>query len=192
MTPKLASRRMITQCIYGAFEPQQIIIELIARWRPRALPRPALPRSSSSTPLARRRSWARWTRLDHRDRPGPRLVARHAGTTARRADRAAHHGAPVHASTRSGPTRCMPSEYVKRQFHVSFQDDPVAVACAPHHRRARRSCGATTTRTPRARSAAARRSSRSSSQGVPADERAAMLGGTLGGLLGMTRETVRA
>ena len=23
----------------------------------------------------------------------------------------------------------MPSEYVRRQFHVSFQDDPVAVAC---------------------------------------------------------------
>ena len=23
----------------------------------------------------------------------------------------------------------MPSEYVQRQFHVSFQDDPVAVAC---------------------------------------------------------------
>ncbi len=27
------------------------------------------------------------------------------------------------------PYPLMPSEYVKRQFHVSFQDDPVAVAC---------------------------------------------------------------
>jgi hypothetical protein len=27
------------------------------------------------------------------------------------------------------PYPLMPSDYVKRQFHVSFQDDPVAVAC---------------------------------------------------------------
>ena len=27
------------------------------------------------------------------------------------------------------PYPLMPSEYVQRQFHVSFQDDPVAVAC---------------------------------------------------------------
>ena len=27
------------------------------------------------------------------------------------------------------PYPLMPSEYVRRQFHVSFQDDPVAVAC---------------------------------------------------------------
>ena len=51
-------------------------------------------------------------------------------------------------------------------------------------RASRPSCGATTTRTPRARSAAAGSSSPSSSSGVPADERDAMLGGTLGGLLG--------
>ncbi len=27
------------------------------------------------------------------------------------------------------PYPLMPSDYVRRQFHVSFQDDPVAVAC---------------------------------------------------------------
>ena len=81
------------------------------------------------------------------------------------------------------PYPLTPSEYVKRQFHVSFQDDPVAVACRhitglssivwgndyPH----------------------AEGTFRGSRQimdelfvGVPADERDAMLGGTLGGLLG--------
>ena len=53
------------------------------------------------------------------------------------------------------PYPLMPSEYVQRQFHVSFQDDPVAVACRHITGRVDASCGATTTRTPKGRSAAA-------------------------------------
>jgi predicted TIM-barrel fold metal-dependent hydrolase len=77
----------------------------------------------------------------------------------------------------------MPSEYVQRQFHVQFQDDPVAVACRnitgvsslvwgndyPHaegtFRGSRELIGKLFA-------------------GVPADERAAILGGTLADLLG--------
>jgi len=83
------------------------------------------------------------------------------------------------------PYPLMPSEYVKRQFHVQFQDDPVAIACRhitgvssimwgndyPH----------------------AEGTFRGSQEliaglfaGVPDDERAAMLGGTLAGVLGFT------
>lgn len=81
------------------------------------------------------------------------------------------------------PYPLMPSEYVKRQFHVSFQDDPVAIACRhitgvssivwgndyPH---AEGTFG-------RSRELLAREMA-----GVPDDERAAIVGGTLAGLLG--------
>jgi hypothetical protein len=70
------------------------------------------------------------------------------------------------------PYPLMPSEYVQRQFHVSFQDDPVAVACR-HITGCRRSCGATTTPTPRARSAAAASCWPAQMAGVPDDERKA-------------------
>ena len=83
------------------------------------------------------------------------------------------------------PYPLMPSEYVRRQFHVSFQDDPVAVACRhitglstivwgndyPHAEGTFRGSKELMTRL---------------FAGVPDDERAAMVGGTLGGLLGYT------
>ena len=76
-----------------------------------------------------------------------------------------------------------PSEYVKRQFHVSFQDDPVAIACRhisgvssivwgndyPHAEGTFRG---------------SRELIASQFADVPAPERAALIGGTLGGLLG--------
>ena len=81
------------------------------------------------------------------------------------------------------PYPLMPSEYVQRQFHVSFQDDPVAVACRhitglssivwgndyPHAEGTFRGSKELIDRLFR---------------DVPADEKAAMIGGTLGGLLG--------
>ena len=79
----------------------------------------------------------------------------------------------------------MPSEYVQRQFHISFQDDPVAVACRhitgvssivwgndyPHAEGTFRGSRELIDRL---------------FQGVPADEKAAMIGGTLGDLLGFS------
>jgi hypothetical protein len=77
----------------------------------------------------------------------------------------------------------MPSEYIKRQFHVSFQDDPVAVACRhitglstivwgndyPHAEGTFRG----------SRELLARQLG-----DLPDDERKALVGGTLGDLLG--------
>jgi predicted TIM-barrel fold metal-dependent hydrolase len=77
----------------------------------------------------------------------------------------------------------MPSEYVKRQFHVSFQDDPVAVAC-------RHITGVSSivwgNDYPHAEGTfgGSRELIERQFAGVPADERAAMLGGTLRRLLG--------
>jgi predicted TIM-barrel fold metal-dependent hydrolase len=77
----------------------------------------------------------------------------------------------------------MPSEYVKRQFHVQFQDDPVALAC-------RHITGVSTivwgNDYPHAEGTfrGSRELIATQFAGVPAEERAAILGGTLGGLLG--------
>ncbi|HEX4777513.1 MAG TPA: amidohydrolase, partial [Acidimicrobiia bacterium] len=81
------------------------------------------------------------------------------------------------------PYPLKPSEYVARQFHVSFQDDPVAVAC-------RHLTGVSSivwgNDYPHAEGTF--RGSRELIDGlfvgVPADERAAMIGGTLARLLG--------
>ena len=81
------------------------------------------------------------------------------------------------------PYPLMPSDYVKRQFHVSFQDDPVALACRhitgvssivwgndyPHAEGTFRGSQELIAR---------------EFAGVPDDERAAILGGTLAGVLG--------
>ena len=81
------------------------------------------------------------------------------------------------------PYPLMPSEYVRRQFHVSFQDDPVAVAC-------RHITGLSTivwgNDYPHAEGTfrGSRELMAKLFAGVPADERAAMVGGTLAGLLG--------
>src|SRR3546814_15333210 len=81
------------------------------------------------------------------------------------------------------PYPLKPSEYVKRQFHVQFQDDPVAIAC-------RHITGISTLVWGNDYPHAAR-TFRSSQQlneaqfaGVPDDERRALLGGPLPGVLG--------
>jgi hypothetical protein len=89
------------------------------------------------------------------------------------------------------PYPLMPSEYVRRQFHVSFQDDPVAVAC-------RHITGLSTivwgNDYPHAEGTF--RGSRELMDklfaDVPADERAAMVGGTLGDLLGLDARVATA
>jgi hypothetical protein len=81
------------------------------------------------------------------------------------------------------PYPLKPSEYVQRQFHVQFQDDPVAIAC-------RHITGVSTlvwgNDYPHAEGTfrGSRELNEKQFAGVPADERAAILGGTLGSLLG--------
>jgi predicted TIM-barrel fold metal-dependent hydrolase len=81
------------------------------------------------------------------------------------------------------PYPLRPSEYVRRQFHVSFSDDPIAVAC-------RHLTGVSTlvwgSDYPHAEGTfrGSRELIAKQFAGVPADERGAILGGTLAGLLG--------
>jgi predicted TIM-barrel fold metal-dependent hydrolase len=84
------------------------------------------------------------------------------------------------------PYPLTPSEYVRRQFHISFQDDPIAVA-------ARHITGLTTivwgNDYPHAEGTFRHSRQLISEQfaGVPEGERRAILGGTLGGILGFER-----
>jgi predicted TIM-barrel fold metal-dependent hydrolase len=82
------------------------------------------------------------------------------------------------------PYPLMPSEYVKRQVHVSFQEDPVAIAC-------RHVTGVSTlvwgADYPHAEGTFMRSHEAIEQQfrGVDAEDRKAIVGGTLGGLLGV-------
>ena len=82
------------------------------------------------------------------------------------------------------PYPLMPSEYVQRQIHVSFQEDPVAIAC-------RHVTGVSTlvwgADYPHAEGTFlhTREAIDYQFRDVDPDERRAILGGTLGGLLGV-------
>jgi predicted TIM-barrel fold metal-dependent hydrolase len=182
VTGKSASKRMIGQSIYAAFPPAQVICELIGGGVPERYPHLhfALIEFNAHwlaslvggmdkcwiTGIGQDPDWwiGFWddTRPEH-DQPNM---------------------AQLFKLNEKWPYPLMPSEYVRRQFHVQFQDDPVAVACRhitgvssivwgndyPH----------------------AEGTWRGSQEliaklfaGVPDDERKAMLGGTLGGLLGL-------
>ncbi|MGZ4681211.1 MAG: amidohydrolase family protein [Acidimicrobiales bacterium] len=86
------------------------------------------------------------------------------------------------------PYPLMPSEYVERQIHVSFQEDPVAIAC-------RNITGISTlvwgADYPHAEGTFMHSHEAIEHQfaGVPPEERKAIVGGTLGGLLGVKAPT---
>ncbi|MEI7999880.1 MAG: amidohydrolase family protein [Actinomycetes bacterium] len=186
MTPKLASRRMVTQCIYGAFEPQKVIIDLIAGGVPERFPDlhffliefnamwlgglVGAMDKAWTTGIGQDRDW--WLGVwDDALAPAEQRMAR------------------LFTINEQWPYPLLPSEYVKRQFHVSFQDDPVAVA-------ARHVTGLSTivwgADYPHAEGTFRGTQALIAQQfaGVPADERAAMLGGTLAGLMGFAPATV--
>ena len=89
------------------------------------------------------------------------------------------------------PYPLTPSEYVRRQFHVSFQDDPVAVAC-------RHVTGLSTivwgNDYPHAEGTfrGSRELIATQLGDLPAAERAALVGGTLGDLLGYSTPVLAA
>jgi predicted TIM-barrel fold metal-dependent hydrolase len=184
MTEKAAARRMITQAVMSPIVPQRLICQLIGGGVAERHPRlhfsliefnaywlASLVGSMDKcwiTGIGQDPDWwiGVWddTRPDH-DQPG---MAR------------------LFALNEKWPYPLMPSEYVKRQFHVSFQDDPVAVACRhitglssilwgndyPH---AEGTFG-------RSRELLTRLM-----DGVPGDQRRAIVGGTLADLLGFER-----
>jgi predicted TIM-barrel fold metal-dependent hydrolase len=181
MTPKRASRRMMTQCVYNTINPQQIIIELVGGGVPERYPdlHFALIEFNAhwfaSLVGAMEKSWVTgigqdadwWIGYWDDDRPAhdqPRMGR-------------------IFDLNEKWPYPLRPSEYVRRQIHVQFQDDPVAVAT-------RHLTGVSTlvwgSDYPHAEGTFRGSQELIAKQfaGVPADERAAMLGGTLGRVLG--------
>lgn len=183
MTEKAAAKRMITQAVYQPLVPQQVICQLIGGGVPERYPGlhfaliefnahwlSSLVGSMDKcwiTGIGQDADWWLGVWDDTRpadDQPGMAQLFR---------------------LNEKWPYPLMPSEYVQRQFHVSFQDDPVAVAC-------RHLTGLSTivwgNDYPHAEG-----TFRGSQEllatlmaGVPDDERKAMVGGTLGGLLGLS------
>jgi predicted TIM-barrel fold metal-dependent hydrolase len=181
MDSRLASKRMMTQCVYNTINPQQIIIELIGGGVPERYPELHFGLIEfnahwlASLVGAMDKAWVTgigqdadwWLGYWDESRPAndqPQMTR-------------------MFDVNEKWPYPLRPSEYVQRQFHVSFQDDPVAVAC-------RHVTGLSTivwgSDYPHAEGTFRRSQELIASQftGVPAKERAAMLGGTLGGLLG--------
>ena len=181
ITPKLASRRMMTQCVYNTINPQQLIVELVGGGVAERYPdlHFALIEFNAhwlaSLVGAMEKAWVTGVGQDADWWLGVWDDSRGA------------HDQPQMARmfdlNEKWPYPLRPSEYVRRQFHVSFQDDPVAVAC-------RHLTGVSTivwgSDYPHAEGTfrGSRELIARQFVGVPADERAAMLGGTLGGLLG--------
>lgn len=183
MTPKAASKRMITQCIYGPMAPQQLMCQLIGGGVPERFPDlhffliefnahwlASLMGAMDKcwiTGIGQDADW--WLGVWDKDRPStdqPNM-------------------AQLFKLNEKWLYPLKPSEYVQRQFHIQFQDDPIAVAC-------RNISGLSTliwgNDYPHAEGTfrGSQKLFESLFAGVPDHERKAIVGGTLGGLLGFT------
>jgi len=181
MTGRRAARRMQTQCIYGPMAPQKIIVDLIGAGIPERYPdlHFGLIEFDAywlvSLVGAMDKAWTAGIGQDPDWWLGYWDI--------NRPDNDQPHMARIIRVAEKWPYPLRPSEYVRRQFHVSFQDDPVALA-------ARHITGLSTViwgaDYPHAEG-----TFRHSPElidhlfaGVPGNERAAILGGTLGNLMG--------
>jgi predicted TIM-barrel fold metal-dependent hydrolase len=182
MTPKVAAGRMFTLSVLSPIVPQKLIIELIAGGIPERFP-------DLHFGLVEFNAHWLWSLMGSMDKAWMTGIGQDSDWWLGRWD-------PDQPPTLEGqatmarlfhlnekwylPLR--PSEYVQRQFHVSFQDDPAAVAT-------RHLTGVSTLMWgndyPHAEGTFRHSQALIAEQfaGVPADERAAMLGGTLGRLL---------
>jgi Amidohydrolase len=181
MTAKSASKRMITQCVFGPMAPQQLMCQLIGGGVPERFPDlhfaliefnahwlASLVGSMDKcwvTGIGQDPDW--WLGNWDDSRPNTDQP----------------HMAQLFKLNEKWPYPLMPSEYVRRQFHVSFQDDPVAVAC-------RHITGLSTivwgNDYPHAEGTfrGSRELLATQLGGLPDAERKAIVGGTLGDLLG--------
>ncbi|HVT65445.1 MAG TPA: amidohydrolase family protein [Mycobacteriales bacterium] len=181
MTDKAAAKRMVTQAVYSTLVPQQLICQLVGGGVPDRFPDlhfhliefnahwlSSLVGGMDKcwvTGIGQDADWwlGRWD--DSRpptDQPDMAQLFR---------------------LNEKWPYELRPSEYVARQFHVQFQDDPIAVAC-------RHITGLSTLTWgndyPHAEGTfrGSQELIRQLFDGVPEEERKAILGGTLGKLLG--------
>jgi hypothetical protein len=181
VTGKSASKRMISQAIYGAIPPQQIICDLIGGGVPERYPELHFSLIEfnahwlASLVGGMDKCWITGSGQD------PDWWIGFWDDTRPVHDQP--NMAQLFKLNEKWPYPLKPSEYVQRQFHVQFQDDPVAVAC-------RHLTGVSTivwgNDYPHAEGTWRGSQELIARQfaGVPDDERAAILGGTLGGLLG--------
>ena len=118
---------MITQCVYAPIVPQQVICELIGGGVPERYPdlHFALIEFNAHwlaslvgamdkcwvTGIGQDADW--WLGYWDENRPADDQPSM----------------AQLFRLNEKWPYPLMPSEYVRRQFHISFQDDPVAIAC---------------------------------------------------------------
>ncbi|MDG2305554.1 MAG: amidohydrolase family protein [Candidatus Binatia bacterium] len=181
MTGRVAARRMQTQCLYGPMAPQKIMIDLIGAGVPERFP---------GLHFAMIEFDAYWlvSLVGAMDKAWTASIGQDLDWwlgywDSKRADDDQPHMARILRVGEKWPWPLRPSEYVRRQFHVSFQDDPVAVA-------ARHITGLSTViwgaDYPHAEGTfrGSKALVRSMFAEVPQNEQAAMLGGTLAGLMG--------
>jgi predicted TIM-barrel fold metal-dependent hydrolase len=182
MDSRAVAKRMMAQSVYNTINPQQIIVELLAGGVPERYPElhfgliefnahwlaslVGAMEKAWTTGVGQDADW--WLGYWDDSRPSddqPQM-------------------ARMFDVNEKWPHPLRPSEYVSRQFHVSFQDDPIAVAC-------RHVTGVSTivwgSDYPHAEGTFRGSQALIAQQfaGVSADDRAAMLGGTLAALLGL-------
>jgi predicted TIM-barrel fold metal-dependent hydrolase len=181
MTEKAAAKRMVTQAVMQPVVPQTIICQLIGGGVPERFPDlhfsliefnaywlASLVGSMDKcwvTGIGQDADW--WIGVWDESRPADDQPGM----------------AQLFKLNEKWPYPLMPSEYVRRQFHVSFQDDPVAVAC-------RHITGLSTivwgNDYPHAEGTFLGSQELLATQlgGLPDEDRRAIVGGTLGDLLG--------
>ncbi|MET0908427.1 MAG: amidohydrolase family protein [Ilumatobacteraceae bacterium] len=182
MTDKAAAKRMVTQAVHSAFVPQQLMCHLIGGGVPERFP---------DLQFCLIEFNAHWlaSLVGGMDKCWVTGIGQDADWWLGKWDDSRPASdqpdmAQLFKLNEKWPYELTPSEYVKRQFHVQFQDDPVAIACRhitglssivwgndyPH--------AEGTFRGSRALIA-------EQFAGVPDHERKAILGGTLAGVLGL-------
>ena len=182
MTDKAAAKRMVTQAVHSTLVPQQLICHLIGGGVPERFPDLHFSLIEFN---------AHWlgSLVGGMDKCWITGIGQDADWWLGRWDDSRPPNdqpdmAQLFRLNEKWPYPLMPSEYVKRQFHVQFQDDPAAIAC-------RHITGITSivwgNDYPHAEG-----TFRGSQQliaqqfaGVPDDERKAILGGTLASVLGI-------
>src|SRR3954449_8265999 len=181
MTEKAAAKRMVTQAVMQPIVPQQLICQLIGSGVPERFP------DLHFSLIEFNAHWLS-SLVGAMDKCWVTGIGQDADWWLGRWDdsRPAHDQpdmAQLFRLNEKWPYPLMPSDYVKRQFHVQFQDDPVAIAC-------RHITGLSTlvwaNHYPDAEGTFRGRRELIGKQfaGVPDDERAAILGRTLGDVLG--------
>jgi Amidohydrolase len=182
ITEKSASKRMITQSIYSTVVPGQLMCELIGGGVPERYPELHFSLIEfnahwlASLVGAMDKCWVTGIGQD------PDWWLGHWDDTRPPDDQP--NMAQLFRLNERWPYPLMPSEYVRRQFHVSFQDDPVAVA-------SRHITGVSTivwgNDYPHAEGSfrGSRQLIAEQFAGVPDDERAAIVGGTMAEVLGL-------